>query len=437
MHKALLALASFLLVITVYGQDKLTDLIRQNSYPIRSISITDTDYSDLQPIADAIGNARIVMLGEMDNGDGETFKAKARLIRFLHQKMGFTVLAFEADFYATNFLWDRFRNPERVLEAVWEVWTETMEFKDTRDYIMLASKAADTLQLAGFDSQVFHQPTIEHFYNTAPAFFTRLGYAPADPSVKNYLLTLLRANDYDTVRKGMPDTTITFLRDYTAKILDQIDRNPGVDPGRYYSQCLNSLMGNALNCYRNRSVPVGYNFFRIQFDGTIHDLQMASNLSWLARQKYPGRKIIVWSNNQHISKNTDGIDVELSDYRKTQRTTLGNEMVKNFGDSVFSLAFSSSDGTSGSPFQRNLKPFPIKPTNGKDLYSRTLSAMPHNFAFTNFRRLQSSPAASSSFIMRGWGYPYPMEGQWFKAFDGIFYIRNNKAATATEMIEYE
>jgi erythromycin esterase-like protein len=196
-------------------------------------------------------------------------------------------------------------------------------------------------------------------------------------------------------------------------------------------------MGNALSCFRNKAVPVGYNFFRIQMDGTIHDMQMASNLGWLARNKYPGRKIIVWSNNQHVSKHTSGIDVEFSDYRKTQKTTMGNEISRSFGDSAFIIGFTSSEGTSGSPFQRNMKPFPLNSTNGKDVYAKALMTTKHAFAFTNFRALQLDPVSSSSFTMRGWGYTYPMEGQWFKVFDGIFYIRRNAAAKALEVVEFE
>jgi len=47
----------------------------------------------------AIGNSRIVVLGEESHGDGATFLAKVRLIKFLHQKMGFDVLAWEAGLF--------------------------------------------------------------------------------------------------------------------------------------------------------------------------------------------------------------------------------------------------------------------------------------------------------------------------------------------------
>lgn len=54
-------------------------------------------------------------------------------------------------------------------------------------------------------------------------------------------------------------------------------------------------------------------------------------------------------------------------------------------------------------------------------------------AFTNFRPMQETEAAGRSFVMRGWGYEFDMKGNWFNAFDGMFFIRTNKAATALEL----
>jgi erythromycin esterase-like protein len=114
---------------TVFAHAQSTeDLIRQQSREIRTIVTSDTDYTDLQSLASSIGNARIVILGEMDNGDGETLKAKTRLVKYLHQKLGFTVLAFESDFNGVNWIWETRKNGYAALQAVTHIWTDVSEF---------------------------------------------------------------------------------------------------------------------------------------------------------------------------------------------------------------------------------------------------------------------------------------------------------------------
>jgi erythromycin esterase len=79
--------------------DALQRWIVANAIDIRSIDAKDEDFSDLEPLMRAIGSARVVQLGEPSHGAGSAFAAKARLIKFLHQRMGFDIVAWESGFY--------------------------------------------------------------------------------------------------------------------------------------------------------------------------------------------------------------------------------------------------------------------------------------------------------------------------------------------------
>src|SRR5207248_6952503 len=65
--------------------DSRSDWLKKRALSVRSIDPADDDFTDLMPLRDFIGNARVVQLGEQSHGDGAAFLAKARLIRFLHE----------------------------------------------------------------------------------------------------------------------------------------------------------------------------------------------------------------------------------------------------------------------------------------------------------------------------------------------------------------
>jgi erythromycin esterase-like protein len=50
--------------------------------------------------------ARIVFLGEEWHGSGATFQARNRVIRFLHERCGFNLLAFEGGLYDCRQAWE-------------------------------------------------------------------------------------------------------------------------------------------------------------------------------------------------------------------------------------------------------------------------------------------------------------------------------------------
>ena len=78
----------------------------QTSYKDKKWTLQDVELKNFDLIGQAIGDSRIVMLGEQDHGDGETFKKKIELVKFLIETKGFNVVAFESDFFAINKVWE-------------------------------------------------------------------------------------------------------------------------------------------------------------------------------------------------------------------------------------------------------------------------------------------------------------------------------------------
>lgn len=104
--KFLSTAACLLLCSTAFGQD-IRSYVTTHTVPVATLDATSDDYGDLAAFGQAIGDARVVMLGEQDHGDGPAYQAKTRLVKYLHERKGFTVLAFESDFYGLTTGWDK------------------------------------------------------------------------------------------------------------------------------------------------------------------------------------------------------------------------------------------------------------------------------------------------------------------------------------------
>jgi len=73
---------------------EVADWIRRHAVPLRTVE-PGGDFSDLEPIRQIVGDARIVALGEATHGTREFVQFNHRLTEFLVSNMGFSVFAVE------------------------------------------------------------------------------------------------------------------------------------------------------------------------------------------------------------------------------------------------------------------------------------------------------------------------------------------------------
>ena len=138
---------------TIFGQVNPTsqNWIKNNSY---DISLDDTvNYKDLSFLRQVLKDKRIVFLGENAHGVSEFTTMKARLIRYLHEELGFDVLAFEsnlADAYAANLLIkdsDVLTSIHNSISLLWHV----EEIVPLFNYIKKTHSTTNPINVAGVD----------------------------------------------------------------------------------------------------------------------------------------------------------------------------------------------------------------------------------------------------------------------------------------------
>jgi len=149
------------------AQEEIKLYVQHNIVPIAAIEPDSTDYSDLAVFGDAVGGSRVVMLGEQDHGDAATFLAKSRLVKYLHEKKGFNVLAFESDFFGLDQGWERVTRGEGSVDSViknniYTLWTlcdgcQNLFYR----YIPSTILSSAPLVVAGVDCQMTNKPLIK------------------------------------------------------------------------------------------------------------------------------------------------------------------------------------------------------------------------------------------------------------------------------------
>nr|MBS1900939.1 erythromycin esterase family protein [Actinomycetota bacterium] len=76
--------------------DALSAWVRDHARPLRTLDPDDVDDSDLEPLLEIVGDARVVALGESMHRVHEFFALRDRMFRFLHRRAGFTAFVTES-----------------------------------------------------------------------------------------------------------------------------------------------------------------------------------------------------------------------------------------------------------------------------------------------------------------------------------------------------
>lgn len=148
--------------------------LRKHAIAVRSVDPSDDDLRDLEPLRHAIGDARVVLLGEGSHGDGTTYLAKTRLIKFLHERMGFDLLAFESSMYDVAKAWQRIRAGEDARTAMARgvfFIPDVQQGIRLIDYIGRRARADRPLEIAGVDPQLAATGSTDFLVHDLKAFF--------------------------------------------------------------------------------------------------------------------------------------------------------------------------------------------------------------------------------------------------------------------------
>jgi erythromycin esterase len=402
--------------------DRRAGWLRDHAVALRSIAPADDDFSDLRPLRSALGDARVVVLGEATHGDGNTFLAKSRLVRFLHQELGFDVLAFESGFYDCWKAWQRIEaggDPgEEFRRSVFPIWTLSIQVQPLIEHFAVAARSPRPLELAGVDPQFTGELSTRFLL----ADLVRLAGAagiPVEPFSERVSAPLANLVEGRYETGALPELAArTGFLAALADLHDRLQRQDGVvGEQAYWSRLVATTRDFALSSW---SMDFDRPLLEQPEEYAVRERLMGENLVWLARERFRGRKIIAWMHSGHAFRGVAGIDVPSPVHARLYRTLqpAGAVARAGLGDELYTvgvLAYEGRFATVWAP-PREL----LRPTIGslEDLFHR--AGLP--YAFLDLSRAERLPRwLRGPLISRPVGYK-EMKARWGEIFDGLLFL---------------
>ncbi|WP_188935880.1 erythromycin esterase family protein [Puia dinghuensis] len=441
MQKMFVFLFVLCFAVAARAQD-LAASLRHCTSSVRSIAPDDSDYSDLNGLRAAIGGARIVLLGEQTHGEGSTFGAKIRLIKFLHEKMGFDVLAFESGFYDCARIWENVEQggalSQEVIGSLFYMYATSVQMQPLFDYVQSewhggqsgadggqpglhgqpgangrqgGLHGAQPLVLTGFESQHTGVKAKTQLFDDFERFMRKQQPAALDEEwdlFRRVSIATFASRDYrpslvERSRFFAKLTALQRLLNEDGKVTDSLTSSMG-----FWYQVLNSIESQTTRYWQ---MVTGN-------EVSVRDLQMAKNLIWLAEKAYPGKKIIVWAHNGHVAKGMSSLVTGSQPPPKGEDAfvPMGATIHHYFGSRAYCIGFSGSEGSYMNYVNDQIVNVAARPAGSIE---GTLAGAGYTYAFVDYRRATGPLRQLQQATLADYG---EARGIWPEVFDGLFFI---------------
>ena len=255
--------------------------------------------TDLGLIADIVGPARVVGLGESTHGTREFFQIKHRLLEFLVRKLGFAAFAIEANQLAVervnSYVQGGSGTARDAMSVMFMVWN-TEEMLALVEWMRAYNAAHPTrpVRFLGYDMQDHHTPadTLRAFLErTEPALLDRFDELTVEYRAQRRSATPQIA---DTVRarwarqaEGLHNLVSGRRSVWLARASNRAD-----------TLAIESAV-QAANLLRQAAR------FNVALSSPERDSLMAANLDWALRTLVPNTRAVVWAHDVHVSHGGD------------------------------------------------------------------------------------------------------------------------------------
>lgn len=356
---------------------------------------------------------RLIILGESSHYGAVTFQTKINMIRQLKEKYGFKVLALEGMSGVNSYLFNELQEKASLkdLQESWaEVWADTEEC-----YPLLEMLHKKQIEYWGIEG-VYHTKSTE---NSLKCIKTILDKYQLKLAGSDSLFSVETRKMWERLTSSwpisMPETSVMLnFVNHTNNLKNDV--NNLLRKKEYWN---NQDLKYILEIIKNIKSGIREFYIHTQYEKPFEnddaivrlngerDCTMARNLIWYMKQ-HPNKKVVLWCANFHGSRDiTQAINSsDPTMYMKTQ--LLGNYLSDEFGDQMYSLAFTSSNVTPGRLEQSIAESNPA-------------------FGFIDFISIRERSEFSHQPFECG--AINKKTGNWMYIWDGLYYIKEERRST--------
>ncbi|MEN0005830.1 MAG: erythromycin esterase family protein [Bacteroidota bacterium] len=363
-----------------------------------------------------VQDKRIILLGELDHGDGTSFEVKAKVIQYLHEKHGFNNLVFEAGMIDCQALWRSLQGGAAMAtlapQHIYFIWSQVQETQPLFQYIDQQYQEGSPLRVLGIDPQFSGPQEQLVFINLLKEVLAEEEVEDSRFEALAYELQIMSKWLHYPAKKAHRIDFATFqsyLDDFRTITLPKIEVSEQALWQRYFDnvQTLATIKweNNRQEAFAKR------------------DLQLFQNLQfWL--DQYQDEKFIVWAANAHIIRNDAQLKGKDQDHPLIGIKKLGDHIAEHFAQATYAIAIAAGSGKTLN-FLNKKKTNKLKKNQRNSLEAR-LQGLSTAFvdlrSFEQFSELNEYEA--QLFYTR-----VKCTAKWSAHFDGVLFIDEMKAST--------
>ncbi|HEY8023372.1 MAG TPA: erythromycin esterase family protein [Burkholderiaceae bacterium] len=276
------------------------DRMKPGISPIHSINPAQRHFEDLAPFGVAVGNARVVVLGEQTHGEGDVYSLKVRLVEYLHEAKGFNVLVMESGLFEGDAIERARKTGNDVLDMapgnIFFVYAKTDQARPVFAYIDSQRKAGTPLEFATFDSQHSGLLSQSTMVDQLAAFLTETGSVL--PQSNEWQLFKEQTQALLKFSRAAPSPAIqdTYfqLSAQAEQCLSTTDKPALRERAAFWRRVLASMRSQAKRFWAADDA--------LADDINQREEASADNLIWLLGDVFPEKKIVIWTHDVHGQK---------------------------------------------------------------------------------------------------------------------------------------